>query len=301
MTRSSTRSASPASPASTECPRRCRSATSRKCRRPACRSRSGTSRTRTTTTRTRSRLRRTRTACSRALRARRVGLRPDAARVRPGVRDVLQPAPHDGITRQNTLFVFTADENDHFAGGNSSDGTWSHTFCNIDAGQQCPANQIGEVNANLLALIPSGQPNFSMHNDSAPTVYVNGDPPRTDATLRKLERDVAAARATDPYMSKLAAADHALPRGQGRREDAAHGDRGSTADAVVHAVRQPGLLPDRGRDLDRGADQVQLPGLGAPGVRLHRLPLRVEPRRRDRGHRTHLARNGRARASSTSG
>ena len=44
----------------------------------------------------------------------------------------------DGITKQNTLFVLTADENDHFAGGNSNDGTWSHTFCNIDAGQQCP-------------------------------------------------------------------------------------------------------------------------------------------------------------------
>ena len=110
----------------------------------------------------------------------------------------------DGITKQNTLFVLTADENDHFAGGNSSDGTWSHTFCNIDAGQQCPANQIGEVNANLLSLIPSGQPNFSVHNDSAPTVYVNGNPARTDATLRKLERDVAAAKAIDPYQSSSA-------------------------------------------------------------------------------------------------
>ena len=145
---------------------------------------------------------------------------------------------HDGITKQNTLFVLTADENDHFAGGNSSDGTWSHTFCNIDAGQQCPANQIGEVNANLLSLIPSGQPNFSVHNDSAPTVYVNGNPARTDATLRKLERDVAAAKAIDPYQSELADSRRALPGGQGRREDAAHGDRGSAADAVVHAVRR---------------------------------------------------------------
>jgi hypothetical protein len=108
---------------------------------------------------------------------------------------------HDGITKHNTLFVVTADENDHFAGGNSTDGTWSHTFCNVDAGQACPANQIGEVNANLLSLLPSGQPNFSVHNDSAPTVYVVGNPARTDATLRKLERDTAAARAIDPYVS----------------------------------------------------------------------------------------------------
>jgi hypothetical protein len=60
------------------------------------------------------------------------------------------------------------------------------------------------VNANLLSLIPSGAPNFSVHNDSAPTVYVNGDPARTDATLRKLERDVAAAKAIDPYQSSSA-------------------------------------------------------------------------------------------------
>jgi hypothetical protein len=109
----------------------------------------------------------------------------------------------DGITKQNTLFVLTADENDHLAGGNSSDGTWSHTFCNIDAGQQCPPNQIGEVNANLLSLLPnpSGQPNFSVHNDSAPTVYVNGNPERTNGSLRQLERDVSAAKAIDPYQS----------------------------------------------------------------------------------------------------
>ena len=202
---------------------------------------------------------------------------------------------HDGITKQNTLFVVTVDENDHFAGGNSDDGTWSHTYCNVDAGQQCPANQIGEVNANLLSLIPSGQPNFSVHNDSAPTFYVNGNPPRTDATLRQLERDVAAAKATDPYISNSPQPDRAVPGGQGRREDAAHGDRGSAADAVVHAVREPGLLPDGREDLSRGADEVQLPGLGAPGVRLHRLPLRVEPRRCDGGHRASVARHGRAR------
>jgi hypothetical protein len=106
-----------------------------------------------------------------------------------------------GIDKRNTLFVFTVDENDHFAGGDSPDGTWSHTFCNISAGQTCPANQIGEVNANLAALLPGGEPSFQVHSDSAPTVYVNGNPPRTDAALRKLERDVAATKAVDPYIS----------------------------------------------------------------------------------------------------
>jgi hypothetical protein len=40
-----------------------------------------------------------------------------------------------------------------------------------------------------------------VHSDSAPTVYVNGNPQRTDPALRKLERDVAAAQAVDPYIS----------------------------------------------------------------------------------------------------
>jgi hypothetical protein len=106
-----------------------------------------------------------------------------------------------GIDKRNTLFVFTVDENDHFAGGDSTDGTWSHTFCDISAGQTCPANQIGEVNANLAALLPGGEPSFQVHSDSAPTVYVNGNPARTDPALRELERDVAATKAVDPYIS----------------------------------------------------------------------------------------------------
>jgi hypothetical protein len=108
---------------------------------------------------------------------------------------------NDGINRNNTLFVVTADENDHFAGGNSTDGTWSHTYCNLSATTTCPANQIGEVNANLVALLPSGESPFTVHADSAPTVYVTGNPVRTDAALRKLERDAAAVQVNDPYVS----------------------------------------------------------------------------------------------------
>jgi hypothetical protein len=109
----------------------------------------------------------------------------------------------DGINQHNTLFVVTADENDHFAGGVSNDGTWSHTYCNLDTSTSCPANQIGEVNANLRSLLPSPttQPAFSVHSDSAPTVYVNGYPAPTNPALRQLERDTAAAQALDPYVS----------------------------------------------------------------------------------------------------
>src|SRR5438552_2023685 len=110
----------------------------------------------------------------------------------------------DGINKSNTLFVFTSDENDHFAGGNSTNGTWSHTYCNISAGQTCPANQIGEVEQNLNELLPTGYtpPAYDAHFDSAPTIYVSktGTPPTT-SDIRRLERNLASANAIDPYVN----------------------------------------------------------------------------------------------------
>jgi hypothetical protein len=109
-----------------------------------------------------------------------------------------------GITRQNALFVITVDEGDHFAGGVGAPqpgGDWliySHGTCtNLSA---CPANQIGEVNANLKGILPTGEPTFDIHPDDAPTVYVSGMPARTDATVRKLERDVGNLQSVDPYV-----------------------------------------------------------------------------------------------------
>jgi hypothetical protein len=106
-----------------------------------------------------------------------------------------------GIDRSNTLFVVTVDEGDHFAGGigtPQADGTlaYNHTSC---ATPTCPSNQIGEVNGNLAAFLPAGEPSFKVHSDDAPTVYVAGNPSRTDPSVRKLERDVAALHVNDPY------------------------------------------------------------------------------------------------------
>ena len=108
-----------------------------------------------------------------------------------------------GIDKSNTLFVITVDEGDHFTGGAGipqPDGTlqYAHTAC--AALNACPSNQIGEVNANVQALLPAGEPPFSIHSDDAPTFYVNGHPGPTDPTVRKLERDVAGLQAPDPYV-----------------------------------------------------------------------------------------------------
>ncbi len=108
-----------------------------------------------------------------------------------------------GIDKSNTLFAITVDEGDHFTGGAGipqPDGSlqYAHTACATLTA--CPSNQIGEVNANLQAILPAGEPAFSVHSDDAPTVYVNGHPAATDPAVRKLERDVGALQEPDPYV-----------------------------------------------------------------------------------------------------
>jgi hypothetical protein len=54
------------------------------------------------------------------------------------------------------------------------------------------------LNGNIKALAPG---TYDIHFDDAPTFYVNGQPNRTDATLRALERTVGGATAQDPYIA----------------------------------------------------------------------------------------------------
>jgi hypothetical protein len=101
--------------------------------------------------------------------------------------------------------VITVDEGDHFAGGIGTpqpDGTLGYAHTNCSTLTSCPANQIGEVNVNLPPLLPAGTPSFTVHSDDAPTVYVAGNPPRTDAAARKLERDLGGMSLPDPYVNK---------------------------------------------------------------------------------------------------
>jgi len=91
----------------------------------------------------------------------------------------------DGINQSNTLFVFTADEGDHFAGGPASpagcDGVTT----------PCTYAKIGEVNTNLTGLLATEQgitTPFNVHSDDAPTVYINGNPARDAAVTRTFER-----------------------------------------------------------------------------------------------------------------
>ncbi len=101
----------------------------------------------------------------------------------------------DGITRDNTLFVFTADEGDHFVGGPpipaNCDGI--HTPCTYA--------QIGEISTNLAGLLATEQgitTPFNVHSDDAPTIYITGNPARDAAVTRQFTHGLAALTAVNP-------------------------------------------------------------------------------------------------------
>ncbi|HEY7415596.1 MAG TPA: hypothetical protein VH593_10415, partial [Ktedonobacteraceae bacterium] len=101
----------------------------------------------------------------------------------------------DGINASNTLFVVTSDENDHFVGG-------APTPANCDGVTvPCSYSQIGELNGNLTGLLATEQgitTPFSVHADSAPTIYITGNPARTDPVTRQFEQAAAGLTASNP-------------------------------------------------------------------------------------------------------
>lgn len=102
-----------------------------------------------------------------------------------------------GITKDNTLFVVVPDENDHFVGGTPTPANCDgiHIPCTYAVGQK------GEITALLNRLLITQRGNttaFSVHNDDAPTVYINGNPAQTDLVTRKLQHDMDALIATNP-------------------------------------------------------------------------------------------------------
>ena len=101
----------------------------------------------------------------------------------------------DGINKSNTLFVFTADEGDHFAGGPASpagcDGVTT----------PCTYSKIGEINTNYTGLLATEQgitTPFNVHGDDAPTVYIDGNPAPADPLARTFERASSELTAVSP-------------------------------------------------------------------------------------------------------
>jgi hypothetical protein len=122
-----------------------------------------------------------------------------------------------GVTKDNTLFVFTVDEGDHFVGVQKSDCDGVTHPC------QYGANEVGEINANIATLVAhqfpaalasqfqgTGAPfAFTVHGDDAPTFYLakrgagGGKLGQTDPLTREFERNIAKLTAVNPYSGAI--------------------------------------------------------------------------------------------------
>jgi hypothetical protein len=105
----------------------------------------------------------------------------------------------DGITKDNTLFVITSDENDHFAG---SVAKATPAGCDgIKVPCTYPMGAKGEVEARLEGLLQNefgDTTGFGYDFDSSPGIWINGNPAQTDPVTRKLERDAGGLQGFDP-------------------------------------------------------------------------------------------------------
>jgi hypothetical protein len=112
----------------------------------------------------------------------------------------------DGITKENTLFIFGVDEGDHFA-GTAPDGpcdglTTPCTYAN---------GHVTEVNGDLKRLVATynaahgtaATTDFSIHTDMAPNVYITNNPARTSPTTRTLEQAMSDMVVTNPLSGQV--------------------------------------------------------------------------------------------------
>jgi hypothetical protein len=118
-----------------------------------------------------------------------------------------------GLNKTNTLFIFTADENDHFVGGSPTpancDGvTTPCTY--VYPGTSPPVRSVGELTTNLDSILLTqrgDQTAFLVHADDAPTIYIDGKPGPTDAVTRQFEFDLAQLTWVNPLPGKTGQVD----------------------------------------------------------------------------------------------
>jgi hypothetical protein len=104
----------------------------------------------------------------------------------------------DGINKSNTLFLFTVDEGDHFAGSEPN-----NLGCDgVNVPCDYTGKPVGEINGNLSAMIRTQYGDttpFTVHSDDAPNVYITGNPSQTNPVTRNLEREMAQLHWKNPY------------------------------------------------------------------------------------------------------
>jgi len=103
----------------------------------------------------------------------------------------------DGIDQDNTLFVITSDEGDHFAGGPPTPTTCDGLTI------PCTYPKIGEIDSNIKDLLIKQDATlaatpFDIHFDMSPTFYIKGHPGPGDPTARAFERAAAKLTTVSP-------------------------------------------------------------------------------------------------------
>jgi hypothetical protein len=101
----------------------------------------------------------------------------------------------DGINQSNTLFAFTVEEGDHFAGSKPTNPSCDGV--NVP----CTYSLVGEVNGNLAGLMAEDGVTtpFTVHADMAPTIYITGNPARDAPVTRTFGRTLAKLNRVNPY------------------------------------------------------------------------------------------------------
>ncbi len=99
----------------------------------------------------------------------------------------------DGINSGNTLFVITSDENDHYVGRAGSPQGCDGINLPCTFRRSPPDIDIGELTANLTGLLARQgiTTPFLVHSDSAPTIYITGNPARDTSATREFGRALA--------------------------------------------------------------------------------------------------------------
>jgi hypothetical protein len=110
------------------------------------------------------------------------------------------------MDQSNTLIVFTPDEGDHNVAAAPSPANCDgakivNGVVTPDVPCTYGVNGVGELDLNLNAAVAAAGDNtpFSIHFDSAPTVYVPGAPGPRDPAVRQLEKTMAGLSAVNPH------------------------------------------------------------------------------------------------------
>ena len=104
----------------------------------------------------------------------------------------------DGINKSNTLFLFTVDEGDHFAGSQPNNPGCDGVTTPCDY----TGKPVGEINADLRRMVKTqfgDNTLFTVHSDDAPNVYITGNPGQTAPVTRNLEREMSQLSGLNPY------------------------------------------------------------------------------------------------------